>query len=113
MRQAGILAAAGIVALEKMVDRLPEDHRRARDLARRLSEIPHVIVEDTTPPSNMVYFRLADEARLDGAGLEVALAQARIKIHSVGPRRVRLVVHYWIDDEAVARTAEAIRRALA
>jgi threonine aldolase len=113
MRQAGILAAAGIVALEKMVDRLPEDHRRARDLARRLAEVPHVIVEDPTPPSNMVYFRLADGARLDGAGLEAALAQARIKIHAVGGRRVRLVVHYWIDDEGVGRTAGAIRAALA
>jgi threonine aldolase len=113
MRQAGILAAAGIVALEKMVDRLPEDHRRARELARQLGGIPHVIVEDSNPPSNMVYFRLSDEARLDGTGMEQALVQWRIKIHAVGPRRIRLVLHYWVDDEGVARTAEAIRAALA
>ena len=113
MRQVGILAAAGIVALDKMVDRLTEDHRRAQVLARRLGEIPHVTVEDPAPPSNMVYFRLAEDARLDGAGLEAALVQARVKIHSVGARRVRLVLHYWIDDEGVARTAEAIRTALA
>jgi len=113
MRQAGILAAAGIVALEKMVDRLPEDHRRARDLARQLGGIPHVIVDDPNPPSNMVYFHLSDEARLDGAGMEEALARSRIRIHSVGARRVRLVLHFWVDDEGVERTAEAIRAALA
>jgi threonine aldolase len=113
MRQAGILAAAGIVALEKMVDRLPEDHRRAKDLARRLSEIPHVTVEDPSPPSNMVYFRLSDDARLDGTGMEEVLARSRIKIHSVSARRIRLVLHYWVDDEGVVRTAEAIRSALA
>jgi threonine aldolase len=113
MRQVGILAAAGIVALEKMTERLVEDHRRARDLAQRLGGIPQVIVEDSNPPTNMVYFRMADDARLDGAGLEGALEKERIKIHAVGPRRVRLVLHYWIDDEGVKRTAEAIRLALA
>ena len=113
MRQAGILAAAGIVALEKMVDRLPEDHRRAKDLARQLSEIPHVTVEDPRPPSNMVYFRLSDDARLDGTGMEEVLARSRIKIHSVSARRIRLVLHFWVDDEGVVRTAEAIRAALA
>jgi threonine aldolase len=113
MRQAGILAAAGIVALEKMVDRLPEDHRRARELARRLGEIPHVMVEDPRPPSNMVYFRLSDDARLDGTGMEEILTRSRIKIHSVSARRIRLVLHYWVDDEGVVRTAEAIRAALA
>jgi threonine aldolase len=113
MRQAGILAAAGIVALEKMIDRLPEDHRRASELARRLVGVPHVIVEEPNPPSNMVYFRLSDEARLDGAGMEEALAHSWIKIHAVGPRRIRLVLHYWIDDDGVERTADAIRAALA
>jgi threonine aldolase len=113
MRQAGILAAAGIVALEKMVDRLPEDHRRARELARLLGNTPHVIVEDPAPPSNMVYIRLAEEARMDGAGLKEALARARIKINPVSARRIRLVLHYWVDDQGVARTVEAIRAALA
>ena len=113
MRQAGILAAAGIVALETMVDRLAEDHRRARELARLLTGIRRVLVEDANPPTNMVYFTLADEAPIDGAGLEAALLRSQIKIHAVGPRRVRLVLHYWIDDEGVARTAEAIRSAVA
>lgn len=113
MRQAGILAAAGIVALEKMVDRLPEDHRRARDLARRLGDIPSVVVEDSTPPSNMVYFQLADAARLDGAGLKDVLWREHIKIGPVGARRVRLVLHFWIDDHGVTRAVDGIRAALA
>jgi threonine aldolase len=113
MRQAGVLAAAGIVALETMVDRLVEDHRRARELARALSEIPGILVEDIAPPSNMVYIRMAPEARLDEVGLLQALARDKIKIGPVGPRRIRLVLHYWIDDEGVGRTARAIRTALA
>jgi len=65
------------------------------------------------PPSNMVYLTLAPELPLDGAGTERALAQDDILIHAVGPRRIRLVLHYWIDDEGVERTADAFRRALA
>jgi len=113
MRQAGILAAAGIVALEKMVDRLKEDHRRARNLAWGLQAIPLVTVEDPHPPSNMVYFQLKDEARLDGLGLQQALARSQVKISPVSERRVRLVVHYWIDDEGVTRTIDGVRLALA
>jgi len=113
MRQAGVLAAAGIVALETMVDRLPEDHRRARVLAQGLGAIPGIIVEDAAPPSNMVYIRLAPDARLDEAGLQQALARHEIKIGPVGPRRIRFVLHYWVDDEGVSRTVEAVRLALA
>jgi threonine aldolase len=112
MRQAGVLAAAGIVALETMVDRLPEDHRRARALAHGLGTIPGITIEDPAPPSNMVYIRLAPDAPLDEAGLQQALARQEIKLGPVGPRRIRFVLHYWVDDEGVARTVEAIRLAL-
>jgi threonine aldolase len=112
MRQAGVLAAAGIVALETMVDRLPEDHRRARALAQGLGAIPGITLEDAAPPSNMIYIRLAPDAPLDEAGLQQALARREIKIGPVGPRRIRFVLHYWVDDEGVARTVEAIRLAL-
>lgn len=112
MRQAGVLAAAGIVALETMVDRLPEDHRRACALAQGLGAIAGITVEDAAPPSNMVYIRLAPDTPLDEAGLQQALARQAIKIGPVGPRRIRFVLHYWVDDEGVARTIEAIRLAL-
>jgi threonine aldolase len=112
MRQAGVLAAAGIVALETMVDRLAEDHRRARALAQGLGAIPGITLENDAPASNMVYIRLAPDAPLDEAGLQQALAQQAIKIGPVGPRRIRFVLHYWVDDDGVARTVEAIRRAM-
>lgn len=113
MRQAGVIAAAGIVALEKMTARLGEDHTRARKLADGLRPIPGIVLEADPPPTNMVYLNLAGEGPLDGVGMELALAQDDILIRAVGPRRIRLVVHYWIDDEGVDRTVEGFRRALA
>jgi threonine aldolase len=113
MRQAGVIAAAGIVALETMTERLGEDHARAGALADALKKIPGVSLEADPPPTNMVYLVLAPEVPLDGAALEHSLAREGILIHAVGPRRIRLVLHYWIDDEGVERTAAAIQRALA
>jgi threonine aldolase len=110
MRQAGILAAAGIVALETMTDRLAEDHHRAQRLAHGLQDIPGLVVETAEPASNMVYFHLGDETNLDGAGLEAELLKSQIKIHAVGARRIRLVTHYWIDDRAVERSLAAISK---
>jgi len=112
MRQAGVLAAAGIVALETMTDRLIEDHARARRLADGLRPIPGVTLEQDPPPTNMVYFTVAEGAP-DGEALERALAGSGILIHAVGSRRIRLVTHYWIDDEGVERTVQAFRQALA
>jgi threonine aldolase len=113
MRQAGVLAAAGLVALETMADRLGEDHERARRLAEGLRTVPGMSLEADPPPTNMVYFSLSSAGAIDGGGLEQALARENILIHAVGPRRIRLVVHYWVDDEAVDRAVDAIRRALA
>ncbi len=112
MRQAGVLAAAGIVALETMVDRLGEDHARARRLASGLRGIPGVTVEVDPPPTNMVYIELEPETGVDGTQLEEALLKDDILIHAVGPRRIRFVTHYWIDDEGVDRTIAALGRVL-
>ena len=113
MRQAGVIAAAGIVALETMTERLADDHARARALAGQLRQIPGVVLEADPPPTNLIYLALAPEGPLDGAGLEQALARSHILIHAVGPRRIRLVLHYWVDDEGVERTVEGFHRALA
>jgi threonine aldolase len=112
MRQAGILAAAGIVALETMPTRLADDHRRARTLAQGLGTIRRLEVETPDPASNMVYFRLAPSAPLDATGLRERLRAEGVLIHEVGPRRVRLVLHYWIDDAAVEQALSAFARAL-
>jgi threonine aldolase len=112
MRQAGVLAAAGIVALDKMVSRLGEDHERARKLAEGLRSIPGLKLEPGTPATNMVFFDLAPEVRPSTEALESRLRALGILIAASGPRRFRFVTHYWIDDEAVERTVAAMADAL-
>lgn len=112
MRQAGVLAAAGIVALETMVDRLAEDHCRARKLAEGLASVPGIKVDRAVPPTNMVFLTLADAVPGTSADVAQRLLQQGIKVSAVGPRRFRLVTHYWIDDESVDRTLAAFRQVL-
>lgn len=112
MRQAGVIAAAGIVALENMVERLVEDHARARNLAEGLSEIPQIKL-DKMPPTNMVFFSLADSVRLTVEQIEAQMKERGILVEAMGKRRFRLVTHYWIDDAAVEKTVEAFKAVLA
>jgi threonine aldolase len=112
MRQAGIIAAAGIVALETMTERMGEDHRRARALADGLRSIPGLLFGADPPATNMVFFDLAPDARVDGEALERRLAKDGVLVHAVGDRRIRLVLHYWIDDQGVEQTIVAFHRAL-
>ncbi|MGC9397880.1 MAG: low-specificity L-threonine aldolase [Anaerolineae bacterium] len=110
MRQAGFIAAAGIVALEQIAPRLAEDHARARRLAEGLASIEGIEVNPT--PTNIVYFRLTDEVPLRAPEV-----QARLKTHGVlilarSDRHFRAVTHYWIDDEAVDRAVAAVRAVL-
>lgn len=112
MRQAGILAAAGIVALESMVDRLADDHARARLLADGLREIRGLSLETEIPPTNMVYIQLTPQALINAPMLVEVLAGKGIKVSSTGVNRMRLVVHHWIDDKAVEYTVESFRQAL-
>ncbi len=94
MRQAGILAAAGIHALEHNVERLVEDHRRARALWRGLAEAGWRV--EPEPETNMVYVRVDDQL-----GTVARLAEAGLLCAPVGPGRVRLVTHLDLDDAAV------------
>lgn len=104
MRQAGVLAAAGIVALEKMTKRLGEDHARARHLAEGLSENRNIILDDGTPATNMVFFNLAPRVEMSALEIEDKLKAKGIRVSASGERRFRLVTHYWIDDAAVDKT---------
>lgn len=112
MRQAGVLAAAGIVALETMVERLAEDHARARRLAQGLSSIPGLILDAGTPHTNMVYLSLDETIPLSAEQVVERLAERGVKVGAVGPRQFRLVTHYWIDDEAVDDAIEAFGQVL-
>lgn len=112
MRQAGVLAAAGIVALEKMIDRLAEDHRRARMLAMGLSKVSGLRLDHPVPATNMVFVSLRDEVPYSAAWVAERLREAGVKVGVVGERRFRLVTHYWIDDQKVEKTIEAFGRIL-
>jgi threonine aldolase len=113
MRQAGVLAAAGIVALEKMTTRLGEDHMRARNLAEGLSENPGIILDQGTPATNMVFFNLSPKAKASAPEVEERLKKDGILVSASGPRRFRLVTHYWIDDKSVEKAVAGFRKALA
>jgi threonine aldolase len=113
MRQAGHLAAAAIVALDTMVDRLADDHRHARQVAEALAELPGVEVNLPLVRTNMVYFVLksehmsADEFcdRMEERGIQVRVAEMK------GPR-FRFVMYHDIDDAAVATVCQALREVL-
>jgi threonine aldolase len=109
MRQAGVLAAAGIVALETMVDRLSEDHKRARALATGLGQIPGVVLDPGSPYTNMVFLSIEK-----GNALQVCqrLFDYGIKVVPISSRRFRLVTHYWVDDLGIERTVNAFRQVL-
>jgi threonine aldolase len=112
MRQAGILAAAGIVALETMIDRLSEDHARARRLAEGLAHIPGLRLDPGTPKTNMVFLELAEELSLSASQVAERLTGRQVLVGVSGRRRFRLVTHYWIDDEAVEAAVAAFRQVL-
>jgi threonine aldolase len=112
MRQAGVLAAAGIIAVEKMSVRLTEDHRRAKTLAEGLAQIPVIHFEMGMPQTNMVFPSLVDDFKFSAADVAKKLADGGIKVGVVGAKKFRMVTHYWIDDAAIEKTVAAVRAAL-
>jgi len=105
MRQAGIIGAAGIIALESMTERLVEDHIRAKRLAQGLGDIPGLIIDPGSPYTNMVFLTLGQElANNPASRIAELLANEGVLVGAVGQNRFRLVTHYWIDDEAVDTT---------
>jgi len=116
MRQAGVLAAAGIVALEKMVSRLEEDHARARRLAEGLGENRGVNFDLGLPATNMVFVTLVPPVKRSAPQIAAELKTRGILVGVSGPRTLRLVTHYWIDDAAVERSvaafADVLRRSV-
>jgi threonine aldolase len=112
MRQAGILAAAGIVALESMIDRLAEDHARAKCLAQGLAKIPGIELDPGTPYTNMIFLSLSAEVPANTKEVAVALEKHGVLVGATGSRRFRLVTHYWIDDAGVERAVQAFSQVL-
>ncbi len=100
MRQAGVIAAAAIVALEQMVERLAEDHENARILAEGLAEIPGFEVDLSTVQTNIIIFGLTD-TRVSAKDVVRALAAEGVKIGVIDARHFRAVTHYGITREDI------------
>ncbi|MEW6242046.1 MAG: low-specificity L-threonine aldolase [Chloroflexota bacterium] len=113
MRQVGVLAAAGIVSLEMMIERLDDDHARARKLADGLKRVRGLVVDAGSPFTNMVYLNLSDEVALDAAQIVVRMKERGILVDNESPRRFRLVTHCWIDDAGVEKVVRAFAELLA
>ncbi len=111
MRQAGVLAAAGIVALETMVDRLAEDHENARRLAQGLARLPGIFLDPARVPTNIVIFELAPDA-LSPTEFAQGLAGRGIKLVAIGGRRLRAVTHHGIEAADIDRALSTIQELL-
>jgi threonine aldolase len=112
MRQAGVLAAAGIVALETMIDRLPEDHKRAAYLAEGLAQIPGLVMDPGTPHTNMVFLSLDEQVALSGEEVAARLKSKGILIGVTAKRRFRLVTHFWIDDASIQQAVSCFKEVI-
>jgi len=110
MRQAGVLASAGIVALEQMVDRLSEDHIRAEKLAEGLASLPGIEVAPVN--TNIVYFTLSERALKTAEDVKSSLAQRGILVQYRADGRFRAVTHYWIDDQDVDTVLAAMQQVM-
>lgn len=113
MRQAGILAAAGLIALEKMSTRLDEDHANARLLAEGLAEISQIEIDLQRVQTNMVFFGLREDVRITAPELAERLAAHNIWIMDIDERRFRAVTHYWIRPEHIIQVLVAMQKELA
>jgi len=103
MRQAGVLAAAGIVALEKMVDRLREDHDNARRLAEGIAGIEGLAIDPANVHTDIVYFDVVGTG-LAADTLIKRMSDRGVRMLSVGPKRIRAVTHYGITADDIERT---------
>jgi len=112
MRQVGVIAAAGIISLETMVNRLGDDHIRAKQLASGLRQVKGLVVDKDSPYTNMVYLNLADDVTVNSKQLGEKLRKSGVLVDAENARRFRLVTHYWIDDTAVERSISAFGDAL-
>jgi len=110
MRQAGILAAAGIVALERIAGRMADDHARARRLAEGLAEIPGVEVAPVA--TNILYFGLTDEVSKSPEAVVAGLDERGVRVLGRVNGRFRAVTHYWIGDEDIETAIQATRAVL-
>jgi threonine aldolase len=105
MRQAGVIAAAGIVALETMVERLAKDHSNARFLAEGLATVPGVRIDPASVQTNIIVFVIDD-----GVAFQRKLRDAGVLTTAFGPTKVRMVTHYGIERADIEEALGRVRR---
>jgi len=111
MRQAGVLAAAGIVALTKMVDRLAEDHVNARRLAEGLAELPGVSIDPERVKTNIVIFEF-DHPKMTPREFCARLREEGVLMLPIEGKRIRAVTHYGITAEDINKALSIMRKVL-
>jgi threonine aldolase len=111
MRQAGIIAAAGIVALEEMVGRLAEDHTNAHRLACGISRIQGLTTEPDNVRTNILFFDLVDQ-RFTDEEFMARLKEKGVLLHHAGTSRFRMVTHYGIVEADIEKAIEALHAAM-
>ena len=107
MRQSGIIAAAGVYALDKHVDRLADDHTNARRFAEALAQIPGVGIDADQVETNMVYFEVR-ESGLDAAEVAKRLLERGVRIGAVDRYQMRAVTHLDVDRAGVEEAAKVL-----
>ena len=112
MRQVGVIAAAGLISVEKMTTRLGDDHVHAQKLADGLRQIDGIMLDDGSPFTNMIYFTLADSINLNAPQTAEKMKEHGVLVDPDDWRRFRLVTHFWIDDAAVEKTISAFKQVL-
>jgi threonine aldolase len=110
MRQAGVIAAPGIVALTTMVDRLAEDHANARILAEGVATLPGVTLDLAAVQTNIVVFKMPTVAAAER--LQAAVGEAGVRISDFGGGRLRMVTHFGISAEDCRQALAVIQRCL-
>jgi threonine aldolase len=111
MRQCGIIAAAGIIALDRMIDRIAEDHENAHSLAKGIENIQGLSIDIEHIRTNIVYFNLTD-GRLSKEIFLTELGKRGIKFLSTGPSRFRMVTHYGISAGDIDRVLRSMGEVL-
>jgi threonine aldolase len=112
MRQAGIVAAAALYALDHHVDRLAEDHANAKRLAQGIAGLPGVSVDVAGVETNLVYFELGADAKMDAVACCEALKARGVRMGAMGPRLVRAVTHLDVDRAGIDAAIQAVRAVL-
>jgi threonine aldolase len=107
MRQAGVIAAAGVYALENNVARMAEDHANARFFAERIAEIPGIEIDPSGVETNLVFFDVA-ETGLDAAQVHDRLLEHGVRIGASSGTRMRAVTHLDVSRDQLAEAAEVL-----